>query len=135
MWVSLVKKLSTSRAVKSLYGTQLKPGMKGPYPSKLKGSVDAETAARDRPQKLSVAKMILASFLGIFFTWYPHFRASLQAESSASTPTKAVFFRKNKKKHKTSRITEYALHRYWVSYVQLFKLLTVNMVIRFKQLS
>jgi hypothetical protein len=44
-----------SRASKSSKGTSSKPGMKGPKPSKEEGSVEDDTAAKVRPQKLFLA--------------------------------------------------------------------------------
>lgn len=81
-----IKYWFTSNAVKSLYGTQLNPGMYGPYPSKLSGSVDADIAASDLPQKFSVANITLASLFAIFFFLYAHFLANFIEASSASTP-------------------------------------------------
>jgi hypothetical protein len=47
--------------------------MKGPKFPKDTGSVEEETAARVRPQKLFSAKRITALFFGTPFTSYPHF--------------------------------------------------------------
>lgn len=63
------------------------PGMKGPKPVVHSGSVDDETAANVRPQKLPSAKIVLAWFMGTPLTLYAHFRANLLALSPASTPT------------------------------------------------
>src|SRR5665648_843871 len=50
------------------------------------GSDDIETIVMVRPWKLPSQTTICASFLGILFTLYPHFRISLRAVSSASAP-------------------------------------------------
>ena len=65
---------------------QTYPGIYGPKPEKLLGSVELEIAASVLPQKLFSQKMILALFSGIPFTIYPHFRANLFAVSPPSTP-------------------------------------------------
>ena len=48
----------------SLYGMFSNPGMKGPKPPNDSGSVEDETAARVRPQKLPFAKRTTAWSLG-----------------------------------------------------------------------
>ena len=53
-----------SRAGMSLYGMFSNPGMKGPKPPNDSGSVEDETAARVRPQKLPFAKRTTAWSLG-----------------------------------------------------------------------
>ena len=64
----------------------MKPGVKGPKPSRYWGSVEKPTMVVVRPWKLSVATMISASPAGTPLTWYPHFRAALIAVSTASAP-------------------------------------------------
>ena len=62
------------------------PGIYGPKPEKLLGSVELEIAARVLPQKLFSQNIILALFSGMPFTMYPHLRANLFAVSPPSTP-------------------------------------------------
>ena len=67
------------------------PGIYGPKPEKLLGSVELEIAARVLPQKLFSQNIILALFSGMPFTMYPHLRANLFAVSPPSTPIHYVF--------------------------------------------
>lgn len=70
----------------SLNGTISNPGRYGPKPFRHDGSVDDDTAARERPQKLPDAKTTLAWSCGTPLTSYPHRRASFTAVSPPSTP-------------------------------------------------
>mmetsp|Transcript_18625 Transcript_18625/g.74376 ORF Transcript_18625/g.74376 Transcript_18625/m.74376 type:complete len:229 (+) Transcript_18625:1550-2236(+) len=79
--------LNTSRSAStSPYGTTSKPEQSGPKPSREVGSVEAEIAAIERPQKLPSATTMRARLSGTFLTAYAQRLANLTDVSHASTP-------------------------------------------------
>jgi hypothetical protein len=70
----------------SPYGTTVKPGVKGPKPSRAESSVEKLTIVVVRPWKLPAATTICARPAGTPFTWWPQRRATLIAVSTASAP-------------------------------------------------
>lgn len=75
----------------SLYSTKSNFKSKGPKLWCLPGSSDDPQAAILLPQKFPLAKQILASLLGTYFTSYAHLLANLIADS---TPSQPVFINK-----------------------------------------
>ncbi len=61
---AVVPSTAASSAARSLYGTILKPGVKGPKPARAVSSVEKLTIVVVRPWKLSAATTIVARSAG-----------------------------------------------------------------------
>ena len=82
----MVSVIASESAPASPKGTDTNPGVNGPKPERVPGSLEKPAMVVVRPWKLPVQTMIDAWSSGTPLTVYPHRRTTLIAVSTASAP-------------------------------------------------